>query len=309
MAIKILSVNISEKKGTIKKPVDRIILNEKGVDKDAHAGAWHRQVSLLAAESIEKFARQSGRKIEYGEFAENITTEGIVLHEMRPLDHIKIGDIDLEVTQIGKECHGSNCAIFREVGNCVMPMEGIFARVIKGGEVKAGMEGFYEPYTFRAHVITLSDRASKGEYEDRSGPKLIERLGKFAEEENIRLETEHTIIADDADALALLLERARQQKTDFVFTTGGTGIGARDITPDVVSAMLNKEIPGIMEQIRTKYGASKPAALLSRAVAGVMDQSLVFTLPGSVRAVKEYMDEIVPILWHSVLMLHGIDAH
>ncbi|MGE0088393.1 MAG: MOSC domain-containing protein [Bacteroidales bacterium] len=136
-SIKVVSVNISEKKGTIKKPVDGINLTELGVERDAHAGEWHRQVSLLAKESIEKFEKVLGRKLEYGEFAENITTEGITLHTKKPGDKIIIGEVELEITQIGKECHGTGCAIFSQVGQCVMPKEGIFAKVIKTGKIKA----------------------------------------------------------------------------------------------------------------------------------------------------------------------------
>jgi len=135
--IKVISVNISEKKGTIKKPVDVIHITEMGVESDAHAGDWHRQVSLLAKESIEKFEKTLGRKLEYGEFAENITTEGITLHTMIPGEILKIGNVELEVTQIGKECHGAGCAIFSQVGKCVMPKEGVFAKVIKTGKIKA----------------------------------------------------------------------------------------------------------------------------------------------------------------------------
>lgn len=143
--IKVISVNISEKKGVIKKPVEKIILNEKGVVNDAHAGDWHRQVSLLAKESIKKFEEVLGRELEYGEFAENITTEGITLYEMKPGDRILVGETELEVTQIGKKCHGDGCAIFSQVGKCVMPKEGIFAKVLKTGEVKSGDSIKYIP--------------------------------------------------------------------------------------------------------------------------------------------------------------------
>lgn len=136
--MKVVSVNISIEKGTIKTPVPAIVLNEKGVEGDAHAGDWHRQVSLLARESVEKWGKQAGRKVAWGEFAENITTEGITLYETTPGDRLVIGDTELEVTQIGKKCHGKGCAIFREVGNCVMPTEGIFAKVIRYGKVKPG---------------------------------------------------------------------------------------------------------------------------------------------------------------------------
>ena len=140
MSIKVISVNISREKGTIKTPVPEIVLNDKGVDGDAHAGDWHRQVSLLAKESMEKWSTQAGRKVNWGEFAENITTEGITLYETHPGDRLVIGETELEVTQIGKKCHGKGCAIFKEVGNCVMPAEGIFAKVIRHGTIKADDE-------------------------------------------------------------------------------------------------------------------------------------------------------------------------
>lgn len=141
--VKVLSVNISEKKGEIKNPVDKIVITEKGVENDAHAGDWHRQVSLLAKESIDKFEEVLGRKLNFGEFAENITTEGITLYTMKPGDKLKIADVEMEVTQIGKKCHGDGCAIFSQVGKCVMPKEGIFARVLKTGTIKPGDEIVY----------------------------------------------------------------------------------------------------------------------------------------------------------------------
>jgi molybdopterin adenylyltransferase len=117
------------------------------------------------------------------------------------------------------------------------------------------------------------------------------------------------LIPDNTDQFKKLLCEEKEEKTDLVFTTGGTGISPKDITPDVVKPLLDKEIPGIMELIRTKYGTNKPNALASRSVAGVMNQSLVFTLPGSVKAVNEYMIEILPTLNHLVMMLHGLDQH
>jgi len=110
---KVISVNISEEKGVIKLPVDKIKLCDTGIERDAHAGTWHRQVSLLAAESITRFEKTLGRNLAYGEFAENITTQGLVLYKMKPGDRIKIGEnVEMEVTQIGKKCHGDGCAIF-----------------------------------------------------------------------------------------------------------------------------------------------------------------------------------------------------
>jgi molybdopterin adenylyltransferase len=305
----ILSVNISEKKGTIKTPVPKIVLIKEGVKGDAHAGNWIRQVSLLGTESIRKFEKDAGRKINYGDFAENITTEGIELWKLNPLDRLTCGDVELEITQIGKECHGTSCAIFKEVGNCVMPKEGIFCRVINGGILISGMEFTYKPMVFNIHVITLSDRASHGEYEDKSGHRISELLEEFFSSHYSLFTIEYSLIPDDPERLKSLLLNSKEDKIDLIFTTGGTGIGPRDFTPDVVKSLLDKEIPGIMEMIRLKYGTEKPNALISRSIAGVMDQSLVFTLPGSVKAVNEYMPEIFKSLLHMIYMLHGLDKH
>lgn len=306
---KIVSVNISTQKGTIKKAVDEIKLTFKGISGDAHAGSWHRMVSLLGTESFKKFELEAGRPLAYGEFAENITTEGLILYKTAPFDRFQIGDVELEVTQIGKKCHGSSCAIFKEVGNCVMPKEGIFARVIKEGVLRTGDTGIYLPKVFKVMVITLSDRASKGEYEDKSGPAIAEKLQTFFGINNWDYELTPKLIPDDPSQLDDLLKQAVNQNFDLVFTTGGTGIGPRDFTPDVVKKHLDMEIPGLMEHIRLKYGSKKPQALLSRSIAGKMSESLVFVLPGSVKAINEYMHEILAGLKHMLLMVKGIDLH
>lgn len=307
MKIDIKSVNISEKKGTIKVPVKHIALTLNGVDGDAHAGKWHRQVSLLGTESFRKFEKVAGRPLKYGEFAENITTEGIILYETQSLDRFTIGDAVLEVTQIGKKCHGDSCAIYREVGNCVMPKEGIFCRVLKPGIVKAGDVMTYHPKVFGVKVITLSDRAASGEYEDRSGPRAVQILEEYFAGLGWKAEIVRSVIPDEAELLRQEISGAAG--ADIIFTTGGTGIGPRDITVDVVKPMLDKEIPGIMEMIRLKYGSEKPNALLSRGVAGVKGMSLIYTLPGSVKAVEEYLSVITSTVRHSVYMLNGLDLH
>lgn len=307
--IKVLSVNTSEKKGTIKKPVESIELTGIGVVGDAHSGKWHRQVSLLATESIARFATEAGRLIAPGEFAENITTQGLLLHECRPLDRFSNEEIELEVTQIGKKCHGDNCSIFREVGNCVMPKEGIFARVIRNGNLKAGNELVYQPKVINIHIITLSDRASAGEYSDKSGPQIKLMAETFFSGIRRQTAVSNYLIPDDPELLTKLIATAVSEQVDVIFTSGGTGIGPRDFTPETVRPMLDKEIPGIMEMIRVKYGTEKPGALLSRSIAGVSGKTLIYCLPGSVKAVTEYCREILPTIEHSIYMLEGIDNH
>jgi len=137
---KVLAVNISDEKGTKKTNVQKCaLLKDFGLKGDAHAGPWHRQVSLLANESIEKM-KILGLNVGYGDFAENITTEGVDLVHLPIGTTIQIGNsVILRVTQIGKECH-ERCAIYYQAGDCVMPKEGIFAEVLNEGEVKVGDE-------------------------------------------------------------------------------------------------------------------------------------------------------------------------
>ena len=135
---KVVSVNLSEKKGTPKKQIDvGVLIKDFGLEGDAHAGKWHRQVSLLGVESIEKAKRGPTNGLCHGVFAENITTEGIMLYTLPVGTQLAIGDCLLEISQIGKECH-EGCAISKLVGQCVMPREGVFARVLRGGTVQAG---------------------------------------------------------------------------------------------------------------------------------------------------------------------------
>ncbi len=135
--MKVVSISISEEKGTKKKPVDFVELKiDHGIVGDAHAGNWHRQVSLLGVESLEKM-KDSIPDLSSGDFAENIMTEGLTLYELPIGTLLKVGETELEVTQIGKECHGG-CEIRRITGDCVMPREGIFAIVKKEGRVYPG---------------------------------------------------------------------------------------------------------------------------------------------------------------------------
>lgn len=164
------------------------------------------------------------------------------------------------------------------------------------------------PQKFEILVITLSDRAFRGEYKDLSGKLIREHISKYFILTDWPVNVSYSLIPDDKTIFEKLLFEA-QDKYDIIFTTGGTGIGPRDITIETVKPLLNKEIPGIMEYIRVKYGNEMPDALLSRGVAGIMGKSLVYTLPGSVKAVDEYMTEILKTLKHAVLMQHGIDGH
>ncbi|MCK4663451.1 MAG: MogA/MoaB family molybdenum cofactor biosynthesis protein [Bacteroidales bacterium] len=162
---------------------------------------------------------------------------------------------------------------------------------------------------FKIQIITLSDRASKGEYEDKSGPLAAGLIEDFCKKKGFSYDISSIILPDNSHKLKEIIKKSVSEKIDIIITTGGTGIGPRDITIDTIKPLLDKEIPGIMEMIRVKYGKEKPNALLSRAIAGTINKSLIYTLPGSVKAVKEYMDEIFKTLVHTIYMLHGVDVH
>lgn len=321
--IRIGSINISEEKGTVKTPVKSALLDETGIPADAHSGLWHRQISLLGQPSVERFQAAMERTIGPGEFGENITVEGLDLNEVAVLDRFRIGQVELEITQIGKSCHGDDCAIYREVGKCVMPQEGLFARVIKAGTINTGDEMEYLPRPFRVHVITTSDRAHGGYYKDISGPRILELTKKRFALKRWHLETGYTLLPDDPEEIGRELERLTAVTAggepgqesfgglplpgaDIIFTTGGTGIGPRDVTVDAVASRADKLVPGIMDHIRLLYGAKKPNALISRSICAVKGSTIIFTLPGSVKAVEEYLTEIWKVTEHMVVMLHGI---
>ena len=134
---KVLAICISKHKGTLKNEVSEAnFIEEFGIEGDAHAGKWHRQVSLLAFEKIDDF-RNKGGNVDFGAFGENLVVDGIELHKLPVGQQLQVGEVLLEVTQIGKECH-DKCAIYYQVGECIIPKNGIFTRVLKGGKVKVG---------------------------------------------------------------------------------------------------------------------------------------------------------------------------
>ncbi len=164
----------------------------------------------------------------------------------------------------------------------------------------------HHPKVFKVHVVTLSDRAHRGVYKDESGPTAVEILKEYFHQIQYKVTVHKGIIPDKKEELEDIIADLAESKTDILITTGGTGIGPRDITIETIRPFMTKDIPGIMDAIRIKYGATNPAALTTRAIAGTIGQCLVFTLPGSPKAVKEYLTEICPALKHLLAMLHGM---
>ena len=304
---KVVAVCVSEKKGTQKTPVDSITLKTNwGVEGDAHAGKWHRQVSLLSYEKIEEF-RRKGAKVEFGAFGENIVVEGYDLKELPVGTRFRIGEVLLELTQVGKACH-SHCEIYKVMGDCIMPREGVFTVVLKGGTIRPGdsvtmMEPSPDrPYT--AAVITLSDRASRGEYEDKSGPAVREAL----ERSGLHV-VEQIILPDGKEKLkAELIRLTEQRQVNVIFTTGGTGFSVRDLTPEATKEVCDREVPGIGEALRSYSMQFTSHALLSRQTAGIRKKTLIVNLPGSPKACREDLDFLLPPLKHGLGILRGTET-
>ena len=266
---KILAICTSPRRGTVKTAVPSAVLTpEWGIVGDAHGGNWHRQVSMLSAEKIEAFRKKVW--VDYGAFGENLVVEGFDFRTLPVTSRFAIGDVVLEMTQIGKECH-NDCVIKQQTGECIMPREGVFARVIAGGEIRV------ENPPLRAAVITLSDKGSRGEREDKSGPLIVKMLAAagYKVEETL-------LLPDEAAALkAQLIRLADGRQVNLILTTGGTGFSPRSITP---------------------------RGMLSRAASVLRGKTLIVNLPGSPKAVQENLEYILPSLEHGLRIAAGLDG-
>lgn len=274
-----------------------------GLEGDAHAGHWHRQVSLLGLESIEDFRRRGGN-VEFGAFGENLVVDGFIFSKLPVGTLLRCGDVLLEITQIGKACH-SHCAVYEAVGDCIMPREGVFAKVLEGGVIHPGDEmveverGEKRPY--QAAVITLSDKGSQELRQDESGPVIVKRL----EQEGYDV-VETILLPDGRDELEQHLRRlADQRQVDLILTTGGTGFSQRDVTPEATIAVADRQVPGIAEAIRAASMKVTQRAMLSRAVSVIRKKTLIINLPGSPKACQECMDVFLETIPHGLDLLRG----
>jgi len=293
---RVVSVNVAADKGVRKEPQAAIrLVADHGVEGDAHAGPWHRQVSLLANESVETM-RAKGLDVAPGAFGENVTTEGVAVYQLPVGARLRIGEALLEVTQIGKVCH-DRCAIYEQAGDCVMPREGIFVRVLEGGEVRPGDGIEVEKRSLiRAAVLTVSDKGSRGEREDESGGALEDLLVGMG-----AAVVERAAVPDERAQIAAALTRfADETPANLVLTTGGTGFTVRDVTPEATLDVLERPVPGFAEAMRAGSLAKTPHAMLSRAVSGLRGRTLIVNMPGSPRACREQFAMIAPALPHAI---------
>ncbi len=305
---RIRAICISEKRGTAKHEVASALMIEgHGIEKDAHAGNWHRQVSLLSADKVDEFNGR-GAGVSNGDFGENLLIEGIDCASLPADSIVTIGDgedpVILRITQRGKECH-THCQIYKRMGECIMPKEGVFAEVLTGGSVSAGDKVTVDypdiNRPFRAAVIVLSDKASAGEREDASGPKACAIL-----KDNGYEIIESLVIPDDKERLKKELIRLSDgREADLILTSGGTGFSMRDNTPEATMEVAHRNAPGIAEYMRMRSAEITDRAMLSRAASVIRGHSLIVNLPGSPKAVEECLGFILNGLEHGIKILRG----
>ncbi len=298
------AICISTVRGVEKKRIDEgHFLRDFGIEGDAHAGNWHRQVSLLSYDRVEAFNAR-GAEVKDGAFGENLVVEGIDFRSLPVGTRLVCGEVELEMTQIGKECH-SHCAIYQRMGECIMPREGVFAKVIREGiirqgdvmEVRAADPG--RPLT--AAVITLSDKGAKGERKDESGPaakEILEKAG-YVVLELLLLPDEPSLLKKE------LIRLADSRQADLVLTSGGTGFSMRDRTPEATMEIAERNAPGIAEAIRYRSMEVTDRAMLGRGVSVIRKKTLIVNLPGSPRAVRESLGFILGALEHGLNILRG----
>ncbi|MCC7175235.1 MAG: MOSC domain-containing protein [Bryobacterales bacterium] len=304
---KVEAVCVSARKAQKKKPLpSALFVADSGISGDAHAGAWHRQVSLLAAEHIERMREAGLPNLAPGDFAENVVTRGVDLSALGLGSRLRLGaEVELEVTQRGKTCH-RRCAIYYQAGDCIMPTRGVFARVSQGGTVVPGdsLEVLEEISCQRlqAVVLTISDRCSRGETADTAGPAV----GRLLESSLGAHVYAIRILPDDRDQIADRLKHyCDGHSIDLVVTAGGTGFSPRDVTPEAVASVIHRPAPGLDEAMRRASAEKTPYAMLSRSVSGIRNDTLIVSLPGSERGATESLEAVLPALGHGLAKLRG----
>jgi molybdenum cofactor synthesis domain-containing protein len=277
-----------------------------GIEGDAHAGEWHRQVSILDAADITRLQGKGLPDLRPGAFAENVILSGIDLTDIGLGSRLRIAsDVELSVTQIGKVCH-TRCAIFRKTGDCIMPRLGLFARVMQGGKVWPGDEAkilhLVPRSQFQAVVLTISDRCSKGEAEDTAGPAVCDQL-----QQKLAAHIYETkVLPDEQSQIAQYLRHYSDgHSIDLIVTVGGTGFSPRDVTPEAITEVITRPTPGLDEAMRRVSMKKTPHAMLSRSVSGINGSTLIVSLPGSKRGAVENLDAILPALTHGLSKLRG----
>ncbi|MDP8239043.1 MAG: molybdopterin-binding protein [Candidatus Hatepunaea meridiana] len=299
---------ISETKGTVKQSVASAVLIENyGIENDAHAGDWHRQVSLLDDAEIDTM-RNKGFQLEPGAFGENLIIKDLDLSKYGIGTKLGIGEAELEITQIGKVCH-THCAIYIETGDCVMPRAGLFAQVKKGGVINQGLRvevlKDVPRRMIQTAVLTVSDTCSSGDAIDTAGPVVSDMI-----ETTLEARTGwYGVVADNKQEIIDILKDFTERRFDLILTVGGTGCAERDITPEATRAVIERQVPGLAEAMRLSSMQITPHAMLQRGICGILRSTLIINLPGSKKAATENLQVILPAIPHAIGLLRGNTVH
>ena len=301
------AICISERRGVEKHTVPSAhFIEGYGIEGDAHAGNWHRQVSLLSYDRVKEF-NERGADVEDGAFGENLVVEGLDFRNLPVGTKLTAGNVVLRMTQIGKECH-THCAIYQRMGECIMPRQGVFAEVIQSGTIQQGnamtVELPKKDRPFTAAVITMSDKGARGERKDESGPKAKQMLEKAGYEV-----VETLILPDEPERLKReLIRLADGRQVELILTSGGTGFSRRDCTPEATMEVAERNAPGIAEYIRSQSMKITGRAMLGRGVSVIRKGSLIINLPGSPKAVEESLSMILKDVEHGLKILRGSES-
>ena len=301
-------VCVCDRRGVAKTPVPQAVMREDhGLEGDAHAGPWHRQISLLGEDDIAKM-RAKGLDLKPGAFGENLVVGGLDLNGLGIGTRLAFGDVRIEITQVGKVCH-NRCAIYDSVGDCVMPRAGVFARVLEGGAITPATQieviAEVPRSVIQAAVLTVSDRCAAGSAEDTAGPAVADVL-RTQMDANVAWAG---VVPDEREAISDALRDVAERSIDLLVTVGGTGCGPRDVTPEATRAVIAREVPGLAEAMRSASARITPHALLQRGVCGVCGSTLIINVPGSRKGAVENLISVIPVLPHAVQLLRGATAH
>jgi len=297
---RIEAICVSETKGMRKAPVGSVhFLSNHGIQGDAHAGPWHRQVSLLAAEDIERIHRQRLPDLSPGDFAENLIVSGLDLKTCGLGTQLCLGkEVILRLSQIGKVCH-TPCRIFYMTGECAMPGLGLFARVEQGGRVSVGdpvkCDCKVDRDLYQAVVMTVSD--SQGATEGALGPAVAQVLETRLASHVYRCIT----VPDERDPIEERLQHyCNGHSIDLVVIVGGPRSSSRDSASEATCKVIDRLTPGLDESMRLAS-----ATQASHAVSGICKSTVVLNLSGSQHAVTEHLGAIVDALHHELAKLRS----
>lgn len=283
---KVVAVCKSVHKGERKVNVGQAQLIENfGMDGDAHSGPWDTHIRLLAQESIYK-AFKRGLNVGPGDFSENITTRGIDLSSLRVGTKLKVGNAVIEITKKGKECK-DKCNIFNLIGDCIISREGVYAKVLRGGLVFVGDE--IHPFLdINVGIIYVKNNKPIEE-------KLLENVIRKSLSMYTVQVTDYNKVDNKHEILKSAIIEMCEKNLDIVFVVGGAGIFLKDNSPEVILEVVEKELPGIAENIRGSFQEPEKA-MVYRGRSGIRGSTLIVNLPDNVEILNNCLLRVLPVL-------------